>query len=441
MEDGAYRFGDFSLFPAERRLSQGTRSLPLPPKAFDALLLFVRNHGRLVLRPDIVRALWPDIHVTETNLTNTIVLLRKILGRDAIQTVSKHGYRFTLPVVGEPGVQRTAYASFVRGKELAAERSLESILQARDLFWLCLAEDPHFAAAWAWLGRCCRMLEKFKGGPSINLDLAEAAFCRALAIDPDLACAHHFYTQLQADLGHAVQAMARLAARLKQHGEEPETFAGLVQVLRFCGLLDESIAAHERAIALDPTFITSAPHTYFLLGQYARVVEAHQGKRYYLDAAAWAAMGERDRAKTLLDERLTQPELSPLMSALMLSLLKILEGKGEDATRIMEHTQVLHEPEVWFYFARHFGMLGLATLCVQMLQRARLGGFTVPYSLQHDAAFGGIRDRPEFDREWNVTKDLEMHARETLQKAFGGNFLSVIRGGQDHAPTSLHGYQ
>src|SRR6185437_4907583 len=139
MEDGAFRFSDFCLFPSERRLSKGTRSLPLPPKAFDALLLLVRKHGHLVLRQDIVRALWPDTHVTETNLTNTIVLLRKILGREAIQTVSKHGYRFTLPVVGEPGVQRAAYASFVRGKELAAERSLESILQARDLFWLCLA--------------------------------------------------------------------------------------------------------------------------------------------------------------------------------------------------------------------------------------------------------------------------------------------------------------
>ena len=427
MEDGAFRFGDFSLFPSERRLAQGARSLPLPPKAFDALLLLVRKHGHLVLRQEIVRVLWPDTHVTETNLTNTIVQLRKMLGREAIQTVSKHGYRFTLPVVGEPGVERAAYASFIRGKELTAERSLESILQARDLFWLCLAEDPHFAAAWAWLGQCCRMLEKFKGGPSVNLDLAEAAFGRALAIDPDLACAHHFYTQLQADLGHAEQAMARLAGRIKQHGEEPETFAGLVQVLRFCGLLEESIAAHERAIALDPTFITSAPHTYFLLGQYARVVEAHQGKRYYLDAAAWTAMGERDRAIALLSERLGQSELSPLMSALMSSLLKILEGKGDDATPIMENTEVLHEPEVLFYFARHFGMQGLTNPAVRMLQRARLGGFTVPYSLKHDTAFDRIRDQAEFDKEWNEAKHHEMHARATLQKAFGGNFLSVIR--------------
>ena len=129
MEDGAYRFGEFSLFPSERQLCQNATSIPLPAKAFDAMYLLVRNHGGLVLRQVLIQTLWPDIHVTEANLTNIIVLLRKILGRDAIQTVSKYGYRFTLPVLGEPGVKQAAYASFVRGKELAAERSPESIFQ------------------------------------------------------------------------------------------------------------------------------------------------------------------------------------------------------------------------------------------------------------------------------------------------------------------------
>jgi hypothetical protein len=57
-------------------------------------------------------------------------------------------------------------------------------------------------------------------------------------IDPDLACAHHFYTQLQVDLGRASEAVVRLAGRLTRRGEDPETLAGLVQVLRCCGLLN-----------------------------------------------------------------------------------------------------------------------------------------------------------------------------------------------------------
>jgi DNA-binding winged helix-turn-helix (wHTH) protein len=149
MEDSAYRFGDFAIWPSERRLLRDGEDKPLPPKAFDALLLLVRNHGRLVSRADITRALWPDTHVSEANLTNIIVLLRRTLGHDSVQTVSKSGYRFTPVVTGEPGIHQAAYASFVRGKELLSERSLPSISRARDHFVFCIAEDPRFATAWA----------------------------------------------------------------------------------------------------------------------------------------------------------------------------------------------------------------------------------------------------------------------------------------------------
>ena len=41
------------------------------------------------------------------------------------------------------------------------KRTLEPMLVARDLYWTCLAENPNFAPAWAWLGRCCWFLDKF----------------------------------------------------------------------------------------------------------------------------------------------------------------------------------------------------------------------------------------------------------------------------------------
>jgi hypothetical protein len=48
-----------------------------------------------------------------------------------------------------------------------------------------------------------------------------------------------------------------LGERIAQRGEEPESYAGLVHALRHCGLLSESVAAHDRAIALDPTIVTT----------------------------------------------------------------------------------------------------------------------------------------------------------------------------------------
>jgi len=231
--DTAYRFADFELHPSDRLLKRAGVPVPLQPKAFDALLCLVRRAKHLVSKQELIHTLWPSVHVSESNLTNTIVSLRKIVGRDAICTVSKHGYRFELPVEGEPGVARTTYEKFARAKELTAQRSLESMCLARDLYWTCLAEDPSFAAAWAWLGRCCWFLDKFSSSSSANLELAHAAFQRAFALDPDLACAHQFYTFVQVDTGHADEAMSRILGRLERHPGEPESFTSLVQVFRF----------------------------------------------------------------------------------------------------------------------------------------------------------------------------------------------------------------
>jgi len=320
--EAAYRFGEFELHPRDRLLKRNGVAISLQPKSFDALICLVGRAEHLVSKEELKKTLCPDVHVGEANLTNTIVSLRKIVGRDAIRTVSKHGYRFALPVAGEPGVARTTYEKFSRAKGLIAQRSLESMILARDLLWTCLAENPGFAAAWAYLGRCCAFLDKFSGASSVNSELVEAAFDRAFVLEPDLACAHQFYTSTQVDSGDANKAIERLLARLGQHPGETESLAGLVQAFRFCGLLEESLEAHRRAVHLDPTVLTSVAHTWFLAGEYDRSMEAYGGRgAYYLDAAAWAALGQGKRAIALLRRRLGNGSLSSLMNTLMHSLL------------------------------------------------------------------------------------------------------------------------
>src|SRR3984885_5386289 len=178
----AYRFGDFLLYPRDRQLKRNAVSIALQPKAFDALLCLVRGADHMVSKQELRQTLWPDVHVSERNLTNLVVSLRKVLGPDVIKTVSKHGYRFELPVSGEPGVRRETYEKFVRARELPAQRSLESMLVARGLYWTCLAENPNVAPAWAWLGRCCWFLDKFSGGSSAGPELTKAAFQRAFVL-------------------------------------------------------------------------------------------------------------------------------------------------------------------------------------------------------------------------------------------------------------------
>ena len=60
-----------------------------------------------------------------------------------------------------------------------------------------------------------------------------------------------------------------------RHGNDPELFAGLVHACRYCGLYEQSIAAHAEARRLDPNVPTSIEQTMLMTGDIDRLL-AHQ---------------------------------------------------------------------------------------------------------------------------------------------------------------------
>ncbi len=100
-----YEFGEFRFDTKEKILSCGETYIALAPKLFQLLSVFVENHGRLIEKDELMKKLWADSFVEESNLTFNIRQLRKILKDDAqrpnyIKTVPRHGYRF-IAVVNE----------------------------------------------------------------------------------------------------------------------------------------------------------------------------------------------------------------------------------------------------------------------------------------------------------------------------------------------------
>lgn len=96
-----YEFDGYRLDVGARVLSLRDRPIALPPKSFDLLMLLVERRGRVLERDELIRELWPDTVVEEANLTFQVSTLRKALGEDGakwIETVPKHGYRFSAPV-------------------------------------------------------------------------------------------------------------------------------------------------------------------------------------------------------------------------------------------------------------------------------------------------------------------------------------------------------
>lgn len=98
-----YEFKEFRLNVKEKILLRGDEQIPLTPKVFETLCLFVENAGRLIEKGELMEKLWGDSFVEESNLTFNIRQLRIALNDNIqnpifIKTVPRHGYRFIAEV-------------------------------------------------------------------------------------------------------------------------------------------------------------------------------------------------------------------------------------------------------------------------------------------------------------------------------------------------------
>ena len=172
-----YDFGPFTVEPKERTLRRDGQAVPLPPKAFDLLVVLVTRASRLVTKEELLKEVWPETFVEEANLSYTVSLLRRALGDEGerhqyIDTVPKQGYRFVAPVTGPPAEPVLA-ASHEAHPEPAkrSKRPSGATFVVGALVLLLLAG----LGAWAWRGR---------GAPVSHVTLAVLPF-ENLGSDPE----------------------------------------------------------------------------------------------------------------------------------------------------------------------------------------------------------------------------------------------------------------
>ena len=285
-----------------------------------------------------------------------------------------------------------AYEFFLRANSASARLNAAAMHLApaiRDLYLQSINEDARYAPAWARLARVYRLLGKYQEeDAAANLARADDALQQALALNPDLSAAHNLYAQMQVDRGHAQFAMVRLLDRLQQHGPNAEVFAGLVYACRFCGLLEESVAAARHAQRLDPTLGTSVMQTYFVMNRPADVVEASGEVRGYVWSLSLDALGRGSEALTLLAGHKWN---------LLAAARTLIEGKPEESLAAMQTAaRTFADPEAFYYAARHYAHLGATRLALDALSKAIAGGYGCDTRLAADPWFDAIRREDEF---------------------------------------------
>ncbi len=93
-----FRIGDLELDSLRRELTRHGQAIAVQPKVLELLLyLFERRH-RAASKAELLEALWPNTHVTESSLLRVVSIARRVLSRcagadSALETVRGYGYR------------------------------------------------------------------------------------------------------------------------------------------------------------------------------------------------------------------------------------------------------------------------------------------------------------------------------------------------------------
>ena len=294
-----------------------------------------------------------------------------------------------------------AYELYLRANELA--RSYDQLPQARELYRRCVELDPGYAPAWARLGRCHWVIGKYVDVSEKGAERAEEALRRALEINPRLSVAHKLYANLEADAGQARLALVRLLGQADRHGDDPELFAGLVHACRYCGLYEESIAAHAEARRLDPHIPTSLEQTLLMAGDVdALLALERQPTAGSGDSAirviGLGLAGRRDEARQALADLRGASRL-PAFRSWSDYLMAWLERRPDDMLASMSafpSLAIMNDPEAIFQAGWLLCDVGERERGLDHLRRAVAGGYFVAPTLAGSPQFDSVRSDPVF---------------------------------------------
>lgn len=394
-----FTVGRWRVDPGLNRLTDGARTVPIDPRTMDLLVCLARRAGETVAKETLLEEVWKGAFLSEGVIPKTVSALREALGDDAaaptfILTVPRRGYRLVAPV-GRPSGDERASASelaspavhssppveeaesrpsarspkartaitvvvvlavtgavgwlvraagrgsdsrvapksaplvesvdrmLLEGRHLWSQRGFDSVRRANELFALAVREAPDAAEARGWLALSILTRASYLGEGAAVCDAAAVEAERALALDSGSAVAHC-----------AVGAIAL------HRDFDPQA----------------AIAAHRRALALDPSFTPA---------------------RQYL-AEALTIAGRHDEALTVIDEALRAEPLSAVLHGVR-GLVLLRAERPLAALAAFDQVLVLEPKFVWVHHNRAMALARLGRpreAAEAFLLEARLTGTT-----------------------------------------------------------------
>ena len=305
----------------------------------------------------------------------------------------------------EQAVSPLAYEYYLRGVDLYSKgdfpMAVKMLEKSTDL-------GPGFSLSWANLGRAYTANASFEFGGADHYRKAEAAFAKALSLQPDEIDAQIYLANLFTDTGRVEKAVPLLREALRTNPNHAEIHWELSYAYRFAGMLSESIAESERARELDPgvKLSSSTANGYLYAGRYDDFLRSLPQSDDVALIAFYRGLGEYYRKRPEeaavhfahafeLDRSLLQAEIGMAFNLGMQhqeskasAMLHSLE------VRIAERGVV--DAEAVYKIAQTYATIGDKASAIRVLRRSVENGFfPYPY-LAADPLLDSLRGEEEF---------------------------------------------
>jgi tetratricopeptide (TPR) repeat protein len=280
--------------------------------------------------------------------------------------------------------------------------------------------DPNYAPTWAHLGRAYTTNASLQFGGREQYAKAQAAYEKAIALNPALIEVRIYMSNLLTDTGRVEQAVPLMRDVLESNPTYAEAHWELGYAYRFGGALQESVQECELARQNNPSvkLNSSAMNAYLYLGQYDKfhdslplndsvyVLFYHGFVEYHL--------GNRERAMRDFDRVYDlDPTLLPANVGKALSY--DIQGKRQQGLALLRETEHrivergVGDAESLYKVAQAYAVLDDKISALRVFRRTIEGGFfPYPY-FERDPLLQNIRNEPEF-------KQLMKQARERYEQ-------------------------
>ncbi len=295
-----------------------------------------------------------------------------------------------------------AYELYLRALALPSDAAPNR--QAIALLEQALRLDDRYAPAWSLLGIRLYFEGEYGGGGEAAFDRSEEALARGVDLDPDLLAAGSQLVACRAERGDLEGAWREAETLVRRRPDNASARFARSYVLRYAGLLEESVQDCDLALALDPgdPSLRSCAVVHSQLGGHARALEFAR-----LDAGSeWSTLLELDiflrlgeRAEAL--ERARRLPAGGVYGGHLVAAC--LEGRPrpevlETARAYTDLILRTRDPELRYHGAGYLALCGERDAALAILEGAIRGGYCSFPAIERDPLWRPLARDPELVR-------------------------------------------